>query len=41
LRKTSLDKLLEIRKSLIEAEFKMKTGQSGLSDIVLELAMLS
>ncbi|MBQ3642875.1 DNA polymerase III subunit delta [bacterium] len=36
-----LNKLLKIRENLIEAEYKMKTGQSASSDIVLELALLS
>ena len=41
LRKTSLDKLVQIRESLIDAEYKLKTGQSASPEIVLELALLS
>ena len=41
LRKTSLDKLIKIRENLINAEYKMKTGQSASSETVLELALLS
>ena len=41
LRKTSLDKLIQIRENLINAEYKLKTGQSASSEIVLELALLS
>ncbi len=41
LRKTSLDKLLKIRENLINAEYKLKTGQSASSETVLELALLS
>lgn len=41
LRKTSLDKLVQIRENLINAEYKLKTGQSASSEIVLELALLS
>jgi len=41
LRKTSLDKLLQIRENLINAEYKLKTGQSASSETVLELALLS
>jgi DNA polymerase III subunit delta len=41
LRNISLDKLLEIRKRLINAELKIKTEQSAISETVLELAMLS
>ncbi len=41
LRKTSLDKLIKIRENLINAEYKMKSGQSILSETALELALLS
>ena len=41
LRKTSLEKLLNIRENLINAEYKLKTGQSSGNDWVLELALLS
>lgn len=41
LRKTSLDKLIAIRENLINAEYKLKTGQSAGNDWVLELALLS
>lgn len=41
LRKTSLDKLIQIRENLINAEYKMKTGQSASPETVLELALLS
>lgn len=40
LRKTSLDKLVQIRENLIDAEFKLKTGQSASPETVLELALL-
>ncbi len=41
LKKTSLDNLIKIRENLIEAEFKIKTGQALNSDIILELSLLS
>ncbi|MBQ9246215.1 DNA polymerase III subunit delta [bacterium] len=41
LRKTSLDRLIKIRENLINAEFKLKTGQTLSGDTVLELALLS
>ncbi len=41
LRKTSLDKLIQIRENLINAEYKMKTGTSASPETVLELALLS
>ncbi len=41
LRKTSLAQLIQIRENLIEAEYKLKTGQVASSEIVLELALLS
>lgn len=41
LKKISLDNLITIRENLINAEYKLKTGQSALSDTVLELALLS
>ncbi len=41
LRKTSLAQLIQIRENLIEAEYKLKTGQVTSSEIVLELALLS
>ena len=41
LRKIPLDKLLKIRENLINAEYKLKTGQSASSETVLELALLS
>ena len=42
LKKTSLDRLINIRENLIEAEYKLKTGQAAaLGDMVLELALLS
>ncbi len=41
LRKTSLDKLIQIRENLIKAEYKIKTGQSIAGNTVLELALLS
>ena len=40
LRKTSLDKLIQIRENLIDAEYKLKTGQSASPETVLELALL-
>ena len=40
LRKTSLEKLVQIRENLIEAEYKLKTGKVASSEIVLELALL-
>ena len=40
LRKISLDKLLKIRENLINAEYKLKTGQSASSEILLELTLL-
>ena len=41
LRKTPLNKLINIRENLINAEYKLKTGQSVSGDTVLELALLS
>lgn len=41
LRKTSLDKLIQIRENLVNAEYKMKTGQSASPETILELALLS
>ena len=41
LKKTSLDRLLAIRENLINAEFKIKTGQTLSSETALELALLS
>ena len=41
LRKTSLERLIEIRKNLINAEYKLKTGQTLSGETVLELALLS
>ena len=41
LRKTPLDKLIEIRENLVNAEYKIKSGQSSFNDIVTELALLS
>lgn len=41
LRNTSLEELTKIRKRLINAEFKIKTEQSSISEIVLEMAILS
>ena len=40
LRKISLDNLLQIRENLINAEYKLKTGQSASSEILLELTLL-
>ena len=40
LKKISLDKLLKIRENLINAEYKLKTGQSASSEILLELTLL-
>ena len=41
LKNTSLDRLIQIRKNLIEAEYKMKSGQKISDDIVMEMALLS
>jgi DNA polymerase-3 subunit delta len=41
LRKTSLERLVEIRKNLITAEYKLKTGQTVSGETTLELALLS
>jgi len=41
LNKTSLDRLIQIRKNLIDAEYKLKTGQSLSPEILLELVLLS
>ena len=41
LRKTSLDRLINIRENLINAEYKLKTGQSISGETILELALLS
>ncbi len=40
LRKTSLDRLLQIRENLIKAEYKLKSGKMTASETVLELALL-
>ena len=41
LRKTSLDNLIRIRENLINAEYKLKSGQSSLGEKIVELAILS
>ena len=41
LRKITLARLIQIRENLINAEYKLKSGQSTQEDIVLELALLS
>ena len=41
LKKTSLDNLIKIRENLIEAEYKIKTGQALNSNFILELSLLS
>ncbi len=41
LTKTALDRLIKIRENLINAEYKIKSGQSLTSETVLELALLS
>lgn len=41
LRKTSLEKLIKIRENLINAEYKLKTGQTPYGNTILELALLS
>ena len=41
LKNISFDSLIKKRETLLNAEYKIKTGQSALSDIVLELALLS
>lgn len=41
LRKTSLEKLIQIRENLINAEYKLKTGQNPSGNTILELALLS
>lgn len=40
LKKISLDRLIDIRKNLINAEYKLKTGQSSDGGTILELALL-
>ncbi|MCD7878550.1 MAG: DNA polymerase III subunit delta [Candidatus Gastranaerophilales bacterium] len=40
LNRTSLDRLIKIRENLIEAEYKLKTGQTLNGEMVLELALL-
>lgn len=40
LRKISLARLAEIRENLVDAEYKLKTGQCASSETVLELALL-
>lgn len=40
LKKTSLDRLINIRENLINAEYKLKTGQSADGAVILELALL-
>ena len=39
--KISLERLIQIRENLLNAEYKLKTGQSANEDTVLELALLS
>ncbi len=41
LRKTNLERLIEIRQNLINAEYKLKTGQTLSGETELELALLS
>ncbi len=40
LRKTSLDRLIQIRENLTDAEYKLKSGQSVAGETILELALL-
>ena len=40
LKRISFERLIQIRENLINAEYKLKTGQTVASDIVLELALL-
>ncbi|MBQ4123031.1 DNA polymerase III subunit delta [bacterium] len=40
LKRISFERLIQIRENLINAEYKLKTGQTAASDIVLELALL-
>ena len=41
LRNTPLDKLVKIRENLIDAEYKLKSGQALSGETILELALLS
>ncbi len=41
LKNISLEKLVQVRKNLTKAEYKLKTGTSASSETVLELALLS
>lgn len=41
LKNTSLEKLVKIRENLIDAEYKIKTGKTVSSEILLELVLLS
>ena len=41
LRKTSLEKLIQIRENLIEVEYKIKTGQTVSPETALEMVLLS
>ena len=41
LRKTSLEKLIQIRENLINVEYKIKTGQTVSPEIALEMVLLS
>ena len=41
LKRVTLDRLIDIRENLVQAEYKMKIGQAISSEVLLELALLS
>ncbi len=41
LRKITLERLIQIRENLLNAEYKLKSGKSSQEDLILELALLS
>ena len=41
LRKTSLERLIQIRENLINLEYKIKTGQTAAPEAAIEMVLLS
>ena len=41
LRKVPMDRIIQIRKNLLEAEYRVKTGEMSFYELPIELAMLN
>ena len=41
LRKVPMDRIIQIRKNLLEAEYRVKTGEMSFYELPVELAMLN